>query len=212
MSQYVTGISHKTSHNLTLRCDIFCDIFVMLRVTFSHVIFSRCDVIKRTEKMQKNFDLIWAREHVGLTQAAAAAKIGVTRETFSRWESGSQAIPKAKFQRFLDAIELDRKRIPAQRKYGADGYPIGFSRPNTGDWEDDFEEEERRLVELEGDEYAVRERVRVEHKMRKLTHNADGSPCWASPEQHEEYVQQGLADFDAETARLKGLQTVGDLI
>lgn len=147
--------------------------------------------------MQKNFDLIWAREHVGLTQAAAAAKIGVSRETFSRWESGSQTMPERKFQRFLEAIELDPKRIPAQRKYGADGYPVGFTKSATGDTDEDMESDERRLREIENDEYLARERVRYEWFLRNSK---------VFTELGEAYVLESLAEFDA------SVQSVTDLI
>lgn len=154
---------------------------------------------------EKNFDLIWAREHAGLTQAAAAAKIGVARETFARWESGAQPTPERKFQRFLEATGVERSSIPAQRKYGRDGYPVGFVKTDTGDFDADFGEDARRLQEVEGDEYTARERVRTEMGERIF-----GEKYGMPPEVIERNVANELAKFDAETARLAGL--VADLI
>lgn len=153
--------------------------------------------------MTKNFDLKWAREHVGLTQAAAADKIGVSRVTFARWEAGTVQIPNAKFQRFLEAIELDPKRIPAQRKYAIDGYPVGFAKSATGDTDEDMEIDAERLKELEGKEYTARERVRYEYFLRNSA---------VLEQLGEAYVLESLAEFDAETERLKSLASVTDLI
>jgi len=80
----------------------------------------------------KNYDLIWAREFAGLTQAAAADKIGVDRRTFSRWETGAIAMPAVKWSKLLARLEIDRKSIPPRRVYTDEGYPVGFDRSRFG--------------------------------------------------------------------------------
>lgn len=60
----------------------------------------------------QNFELKWARENAGLTQAQAAAKIGVARLTFTRWETGATPIPRVKWLKFLAAVELAPTDIP----------------------------------------------------------------------------------------------------
>ena len=122
----------------------------------------------------KNYDLIWARDWAGLTQAEAAEKIGVHRDTFSRWEIGARKMPARKWQKFLKAVAVNTADIPKRPeplKYKADGYPVGF---DSGDYEDLTDEaEEAALRELEGSEYEVRERERYRILMtRHMDHEA----------------------------------------
>lgn len=64
------------------------------------------------ESHVKNFDLVWAREHAGLTQAKAAKLIGVSTRTFIRWETGATRIPERQFNAFLRAADIQREEIP----------------------------------------------------------------------------------------------------
>jgi transcriptional regulator with XRE-family HTH domain len=49
------------------------------------------------------------RSHVGLTQAAMAAALGVTPNTWARWERGRLAIQPA-YQLLLDLVEQQAER------------------------------------------------------------------------------------------------------
>lgn len=60
----------------------------------------------------QNYELIWARENAGLTQVQAAAKIGVHRSAFARWETGATPIPRVKWLKFLAAVDLAPTDIP----------------------------------------------------------------------------------------------------
>lgn len=62
--------------------------------------------------MVKNYELNWARTHAGLTQAEAAEKMGVSRVTFTRWETGAVDMPPARWARFLKVVELTANDIP----------------------------------------------------------------------------------------------------
>lgn len=64
----------------------------------------------------KNQDLVWARESAGLSQAEAAGRIGVTRVTFARWESGTTPIPNAKYNAFLAAVGVSLAEVSAALK------------------------------------------------------------------------------------------------
>ncbi|WP_237242517.1 helix-turn-helix domain-containing protein [Rothia nasimurium] len=44
-----------------------------------------------------------AREHVGLTQAAFAEKVGVSTVTYSRYESGARNVPEEVVERAAEA-------------------------------------------------------------------------------------------------------------
>lgn len=65
----------------------------------------------------KNFDLIWAREHTGLTQAQAAkllteAGLPTTPLTICRWETGATEIPRRKWFKVLEVFKLTQADIP----------------------------------------------------------------------------------------------------
>lgn len=57
-------------------------------------------------------DVKWLRVNAGLTQQQAAASIGVTRETFNRWETGKIAIPVLKLARFQKVLASNTAFAP----------------------------------------------------------------------------------------------------
>ena len=57
-------------------------------------------------------DVKWLRVNAGLTQQQAAASIGVTRETFNRWETGKIAIPALKLTRFQKVLASNAAFAP----------------------------------------------------------------------------------------------------
>lgn len=127
----------------------------------------------------KNYDLIWARDWAGLTQADAAEKMGVHRVTFAKWETGAQAIPARKWQLFLKRVAINPQDIPNRVAYDAKGYPVGFDRavyeemaidiasftaPDGDESYDDvfgWDLQEVALMEIEGDDYDARSRERT---------------------------------------------------
>lgn len=64
----------------------------------------------------RNYDLIWARERAGLTQKAAADKMGVSKITFTRWELGDTNISNAKYNAFLAAVGISLAEVAAAEK------------------------------------------------------------------------------------------------
>ena len=144
----------------------------------------------------KNYDLKWAREWAGLTQAQAAEKIGVHRDTFSRWETGAQAIPVRKWQWFLKHVAVNPQDIPkrpAERQYNVDGFPVEFIRKHYGEGykhngDEDSAAEEEALTKFEGEEFPVRERERERLLMTK------GMPA--------EAASAYMAEYDEEQRRL----------
>lgn len=54
----------------------------------------------------------WLRVNAGLTQQQAAAAIGVTRETFNRWETGKIEIPALKLARFQKVLASNTAFAP----------------------------------------------------------------------------------------------------
>lgn len=60
----------------------------------------------------KNYDLLWAREHAGLTQAQLADQIGVSRGQFCKWETGKVAMPKRKWFALLKLLEVTEADVP----------------------------------------------------------------------------------------------------
>lgn len=62
--------------------------------------------------MKRNRALIWARNQGDHTQGQAAALACVARETFARWESGHCQMPKAKWLKFLKAVEIQPEDVP----------------------------------------------------------------------------------------------------
>lgn len=63
--------------------------------------------------MATNYDLVWAREHAGLTQQQLADALNVTRFTVTRWETGKTPMPKVKWARALKILKLTASEIPA---------------------------------------------------------------------------------------------------
>lgn len=47
-----------------------------------------------------------AREHVSLTQAAFAEKVGVSTVTYSRYESGARSVPDEVIERAAEATDI----------------------------------------------------------------------------------------------------------
>lgn len=47
-----------------------------------------------------------AREHVSLTQAAFAEKVGVSTVTYSRYESGARSVPDEVIERVTEATNI----------------------------------------------------------------------------------------------------------
>jgi len=170
----------------------------------------------------KNYDLIWAREWTGLTQAQAADKMGVHPDTFGRWETGARAMPARKWQLFVKLIGLPRGSIPKRLEYDAKGYPVGFDQTPydedhtaTGDW--DLEGETAALLKIEGDDYAARARERYRLQLMRLI----GDPGeryrlravrWVDEEGRQRWklgsikdegdVAREMAEYDAEARRL----------
>lgn len=54
----------------------------------------------------------WLRVNSGLTQQQAAAAIGVSRETFNRWETGRIEIPAVKLARFQKVLASNTAFAP----------------------------------------------------------------------------------------------------
>lgn len=149
------------------------------------------------EARSKCFDLKWAREWAGLTQAQAAEKMGVHRDSFSRWETGATEIPTRKLQLFLRLVDINPQDIPKRpepRRYDSDGYPVGFDREA---YELDADAEDAALEIIEGDEFDSRQRERY-----RLFLTNDNCMEY-TPEQ----VAKELALHDAETARANMLDS-----
>ncbi len=64
--------------------------------------------------MVKNYELIWARNHAGITQQQASEMMGVNRVTFARWEINAVQVPAYKMAKFLRLIDLKPSDIPAE--------------------------------------------------------------------------------------------------
>jgi len=62
--------------------------------------------------MAEIVDIKWLRINAGLTQQQAAAAIGVTRETFNRWETGKIEIPALKLARFQKVLASNTAFAP----------------------------------------------------------------------------------------------------
>lgn len=62
--------------------------------------------------MAEIVDIKWLRINAGLTQQQAAAAIGVTRETFNRWETGKIEIPALKRARFQKVLASNTAFAP----------------------------------------------------------------------------------------------------
>lgn len=108
----------------------------------------------------KNYDLLWAREHSGLTQAQAAKKMSVSREAFCRWETGRVKMPKRRWFAFLRLMEIAEASLPKRIPYDAKGYPLTPDDFGNDEKWDDEGARDKALEALEGDEYAARERER----------------------------------------------------
>lgn len=61
----------------------------------------------------RNFDLMWARLHVGISQEDLADAMGVHRTTVARWESGTRKIPQSRWVQALAILDLKEADIPA---------------------------------------------------------------------------------------------------
>lgn len=127
--------------------------------------------------MRKNYDLMWVREHVGLNQKEAAALVGVSRETFSRWEAGSAKTPPRKYAAFLKAAAVEQKDIPKHGPptsgeealtesppggYDAYGFPPGWKDPKGKDIASLDALQEYALKLFEGKHYKEREAFRAQ--------------------------------------------------
>jgi DNA-binding XRE family transcriptional regulator len=146
--------------------------------------------LKNGENNMKNYELIWAREWAGLTQAQAAEKMGVHRVTFTQWETGARAMPTRKWQLFLKCVAINPQDIPkhlAPREYDNMGYPVGF---NEADYDVDFTGAalEAALRKIEGNEYEARDRERYRLLMTKFM--------------SDDAVASHMANYDEETRRL----------
>lgn len=62
--------------------------------------------------MAEIVDLKWLRINAGLTQQQAAASIGVSRETFNRWETGKIEMPPLKLARFQKVLASNTAFAP----------------------------------------------------------------------------------------------------
>lgn len=129
---------------------------------------TRSEVSKpRTSLSQK---VKWSREQAGWTQEAAAAAMGVSRETFNRWETGCAVIPPAKLHKLKHLAHVNFAEFRPALVYDKDGFPHPFTKAaydaaltsaeeSGGTQEIDALDD--RLVVLEGREYPDREWVRV---------------------------------------------------
>jgi len=101
--------------------------------------------------------------------------MGVSRETFNRWERGSRIIPPAKLQRLRHIVHASWADFVPELVYDADGYPAGFSAKAKDALYDelaysDLSEKEKdaaldawdeKLIALEKEEYPAREEQRT---------------------------------------------------
>lgn len=132
----------------------------------------------------KNHDLIWVREHKGLTQTEAAAICHVARGTYNAWENGRMAMPKRKFYRFLEDTHTNPKDIPPPPiEYDEKGYPVGWGTNKFSTYED----EEAALEALEGSQYDARERTRFELLQYRILGRTPAS---------EPLVRQMMVEYD----------------
>jgi DNA-binding XRE family transcriptional regulator len=166
----------------------------------------------------KNFDLIWAREWAGLTQAQAAETMGVHRVTFAQWETGARAIPTRKWQRFVELMKINPRDIPTRPEpliYDAKGYPVGFTAEffdemakdiatfidsdgdETYDQNFGYELEEVELSRLEGNDYEVRARERYWLMIQKPFRNPVNLPGGVT---FEEKAAQVRAEWEYDFA------------
>lgn len=117
----------------------------------------------------KNDELIWMREHSGMTQKELAALFGVHPVTVSGWETGKHPMPVRQFYALKKLLNIDTTGMPRKLTYDERGYPVtpdNFADDDT--WEDLFlaaeeahpgnviEPRERALLKLEGQEYTER--------------------------------------------------------
>jgi len=63
--------------------------------------------------MQKHEDLRAARLIADLSQAQAASKAGVSREHFTRMETGKRSLPESTYLKFLEAVALTQTDVDA---------------------------------------------------------------------------------------------------
>jgi DNA-binding XRE family transcriptional regulator len=159
--------------------------------------------------LMKNWDLKWAREWAGLSQVEAAAKMGVNKQTWNRWERGTHPTPKGALRRMIELTAMPPEVERARLRYDDEGYPRGFSRKQfeavteaagiaaeaRGEkWPDQHAVEDAALEELEGDEHEGRARERYRLLMVRRLGMSDAD------------VARDLALYDGETERLKKYQ------
>jgi len=132
----------------------------------------------------KNYDLMWVRDHLGLSQEAMAALCSVSRATYNAWECGRRQIPKLKFNRLLYRNHILQKDIPPPPlEYREDGFPVGWD----SDKFDSMEDEDTALEALEGPQFEVRTRKRYELLQYRIL---AGKNC-------EENVKKAMEQYDA---------------
>lgn len=105
----------------------------------------------------------WMRQQAGWSQAEAAEQIGVSRETFNRWETGALVIPPAKLHKLKHLAHVVLADYKPPLIYDADGFPAPFTRAKYAEAEEasfdagidnplDVE-----LSRVEGDEFVERQ-------------------------------------------------------
>lgn len=62
------------------------------------------------------YDMVWAREYAGISQAKLAEILGVSRRTVINWEQGHTKISYAKVKFVLDALNIDPKLVPQNKQ------------------------------------------------------------------------------------------------
>lgn len=65
-----------------------------------------------TETQKPNYDLLWLRKFLGLTQQEAANAIKVNRVTYARWESGKAPTPPEARIKLAEAFAVDVSTLP----------------------------------------------------------------------------------------------------
>ena len=155
----------------------------------------------------KNFDLKWAREWAGLSQVEAAEKMGVHKQTWNRWESGTHPTPPGVLKRLKELTAMPPEVEASRLRYDKEGYPRSHPRARFEEeaeargeeWS--LEVEEAALEEIEGDEHE--DRARERYRLLML------SP----PAMSADFIAKELERYDAETERWKkqvqGAERVG---
>lgn len=144
----------------------------------------------------------WAREQAGWTQHQAAVAMGVSRETFNRWEKGSAVIPPAKLHKLKHLAHVNFSEFKPALVYDSKGYPYPITyedcrklwdkhRDDDNDEALDaaLEELDTRLCAMEGAEYPER------CWQRRLLSTPEGVPPDDDPKTKKAFMASNAAYF-----------------